>query len=552
MPRDRARRWTFSRRGWWPALRTLVALLAVAALTSSCMSTAGGTPVGGSNGTGGTLRIAMSASNIPFPATPPDQGYEGYRFVGNNIYDGLTKYNLNQSATIPTPQPALATSWSLSPNRLTWTFHLRQGVTFQDGTPFNADAVIFQLNRENNPKFRYYDTLSAPRAATYLLFFKSWHKIDNYTVSITTTKPYAWLLYDLAHIYFPSPSVVRKYGNANYNQHATGTGPFIMTKYIDGQVMELSANDHYWGGRPKLNKIVLYPQPVAASRLAMLQSNGVDWAEVPSPDALSQLKSQGYQVFMGKYPHGIMPRFNLFRAPFKGNVKLRQALNYALNRQGTAALINNVGYPAKQYVYPGHPTYDPNFAGYTYDPQKARQLLAQAGYKPGQLHLRFAYPTGGSGNMFPDPMMQQLQADFKAIGVDVTLMPMEWSTILSIGLTGLNSPQWSNIDILWSSPAAGQEPDGYLLNFLCNRPGNQPNATGLCNPAIDQNYLAASGAFDPQKSNMYLQQMMDAAVKDADFLFWMHDLNLRVMSPRVHGYVQPKSWWVDFTKIWVG
>jgi ABC-type transport system substrate-binding protein len=543
MSRERARR---------AVLVKVVALLAAVSLTSACMAVAGGTPAPGRNGSGGTLRIAMSASNIPFPATPPDQGYEGYRFVGNNIYDGLTRYNLDQSATIPTPRPALATSWTLSPDNLTWTFHLRRGVTFQDGTPFDADAVIFQFNREDDPKFAYYDTLSASRGATYFLFFKSWHKIDDYTVSVTTTQPYAWLLYDLAHIYFPSPAVVKKYGNADYNQHATGTGPFIMTRYVDGQVMELTANDHYWGGRPKLDKIVLYPQPVAASRLAMLQSNGVDWAEVPSPDALSQLKSQGYQIFMGEYPHGIMPRFNMFRAPFKDNLELRQALNYALNRQGVAALINNVGYPANQYVYPGHPNYDPNFPGYYYDPARARQLLAEAGYKPGQLHLKMAYPTGGSGNMFPDPMMQQLQADFKAIGVDVELLPMEWSTILTIGLTGLNAPEWSDIDILWASPAAGQEPDGYLQTFLCQRPGNQPNAAGLCNPAIDQAYFAASESFDPKESNADLQRMMDVALKDADFLFWMHDLNLRVMSPRVHGYVQPKSWWVDFTRIWVG
>lgn len=527
-------------------------LLAVALLVSGCMGVAGGSPAQGHDGQGGTLRIAMSAGNIPLPATPPDQGYEGYRFVGNNIYDGLTRYNLDQSASIPTPQSALATSWTVSPDKLTWTFQLRRNVSFQDGTPFNADAVIFQLNREDNPKFEWYDSLASSRAAQYLLFFKSWKKIDDYTVSITTTQPYAWLLYDLAHIYFPSPSVVMKYGNANYNQHATGTGPFIMTKYIDGQVMELTANPNYWGGRPKLDKLVLYPQPEPASRLAMLQSNSVDWAEVPSPDALPLLGKEGYQIFMGQYPHGIMPRFNMFRPPFQNNPKLRQALNYALNRPGVTALINRVGYSAKQYVYPGHPDYDPNFPGYDYDPQKARQLLAEAGYQPDQLTLRFAYPTSGSGNMFPNPMMQQLQADFKAVGVNVLLEPMEWSTILSIGLTGLNKPEWSNIDILWASPAAGQEPDGYMTTFLCRRPGNQPNATGLCDPQIDQHFLAASAQFDPEMSHQDLQKMMDVALQNADFLFWMHDLNLRVMSPKVHGFVQPKSWWVDFTKIWVG
>jgi peptide/nickel transport system substrate-binding protein len=495
------------------------------------------------------LRIAMSAGNIPFPSTPPNEGYEGYRFVGNNIYDGLTRLDLDQNKTIPEPVPGLASSWDISKDQLTWTFHLRKGVRFHDGTPFDADAVVFQFDRMLATKSKYYDAVDAPRYAQYLRFVKSYEKVDDHTVAVRTSQPYAWLSWDLAHFFFPSPAVVRKYGNDAYNAHATGTGPFRMTRYVDGEIMELTANQDYWRGTPKLDKIVLYPQPEAASRLSALQSAEVDWAEVPSPDAIDQLKSEGYRVYLGQYPHGIMPRFNLFRKPFKGNLKLRQALNYALDRESTAALVNNVGYPAKQYVYPGHPDYAPDNPGYSYDPAKARRLLAEAGYQPGELKLNFAYTTGGSGNMFPDVMMQKLQADFKAVGVEVNLLPMEWNTIITIGLEGLNAPQWSNIDILWSSPAAGMMPSGYTLAFLCQRPGGVPNAAGMCNPAVDRAYLKAAATFDEAKSHEYLQQMMDAAVKDADFLFWMHDLNLRVMSPRVHGYVKPKSWWVDFTKI---
>ncbi|MBE1613173.1 ABC transporter substrate-binding protein [Actinopolymorpha pittospori] len=526
----------------------VLAMVALAACGGGGDRAASGTA---HKGSGGTLRIAMSAGNIPFPATPPNEGYEGYRFVGNNIYDGLTRLNVEQAKEIATPHPALATSWRISPDKLTWTFTLREGVTFHDGTPFDADAVLFQFERVKNPGFELYADVDAPRYATYFRYFRTWKKIDDHTVALTTTQPYAWVLWDLAHIYFPSPTAVRKYGNDNYNAHASGTGPFRMTKYVDGEVMELSANEKYWRGRPKLDKIVLYPQPEAAARMSALQSAEVDWAEVPSPDALDQLKGDGFRIYLGKYPHGIMPRFNMFRPPFKGNLKLRQALNYALDREGTAALINNVGYPAKQYVYQGHPDYDSSFPGYTYDPAKAKRLLAEAGYRPGELKLTMGYTTGGSGNMFPEPMMQKLQADFKAVGVDVELKPMEWNTLITVGLEGLDKQQWSDIDILWASPAAGMTPNGYSTTFLCERPGGLPNAAGMCNPDVDRNYLAAASSFDQKQSQADLRAMMDAALKDADFLFWMHDLNLRVMSPKVHGYVQPKSWWVDFTKIWV-
>jgi peptide/nickel transport system substrate-binding protein len=530
-------------------LTTLTALLAgLVLLLSGCASApdleAGAPP-------GGVLRIAMSSSNVPFPSTPPNEGYEGYRFVGNNIYDGLTRLNLDQADTLPTPQPALAQSWE-STDLQTWTFHLRQGVRFHDGTPFDADAVIFQFDRLRNRDFPFYDATSAASAAASFRFFASWRKVDDATVEIRTTQPYAWLPWDLTTILFPSPTVVRAFGNQDYNQHASGTGAFRMTRYVDGEYMELTRNDDYWREPAKIGRIVLYPQPEAASRLSMLQSGEVDWAEVPSPDSVQQLRSEGYQVELGRYPHGIMPRFNMFRAPFKDNLALRQALNYALDREGTAALLNNVGYPARQYVYDGNPSYDPAVPGYTYDVAKAEALLAQAGYARDQLTITMAYPTGGSGNMYPDVMMQKLQADFAAIGVKTVLRPLEWNTIISIGLDGLNASQWSDIDILWASPAAGMMPPGFNVTFFCQRPGGLPNAAGMCDPRIDDALSTAARQRDPESQYAYLRQMMDVAIDQAYFLFWMHDLNLRVLTPRVHGYVHPQSWWVDFTIISLG
>jgi len=529
-----------------PALSFVLALLLVVLAGCASAQPSGPPP------SGGELRIAMSAGNIPFPSTPPNEGYEGYRFVGNNIYDGLTRLNLDQASTLPSPQPSLAESWTMSKDLTTWTFKLRQGVKFHDGTTFDADAVIFQYDRLRTKTFQYYDTKSAASAAALFRYFKSWRKIDNRTVEIKTTKPYAWLPWDLAGIFYPSPSVVKQYGNNDYNKHASGTGPFRMTKYVDGEEMELTRNDDYWRVPVKLGRIVLYPQPEPASRLSMLQSGEVDWAEVPSPDSVDQLKKEGYQIEMGKYPHGIMPRFNMFRAPFKDNLVLRQALNYALDREGTAALLNNVGYPATEYVYDGNPSYTKNTPGYSYDVEKAKKLLAEAGYQPGQLTLTMAYPTGGSGNMYPDTMMQKLQADFAAIGVTTVLKPMEWNTIISIGLDGLQAKQWDDIDILWASPAAGMMPTGFSASFFCNRPGGLPNAAGLCDPKIDAALTAASQQADVASQYKYLQKMMDVALQNAYFLFWMHDLNLRVVTSNVHGYVQPQSWWVDFTQITVG
>ena len=540
-------------------LRGVALVLTMLMLLVACggSSDSAGTPAAGEGaassdgggGAGGTLKIAMSAGNVPFPATSPNEGYEGYRFVGNNIYDGLTRLNLDQDKELPTPQPALATSWDISADKLKWTFHLRDDVTFQDGTPFNADAVIFQWDRVTKKDSKYYSVADSAFSGLWFRFVASYKKIDDSTVEVTTTQPYAWLTYDMLHVYYPSPTVVRTVGNKDYNQHATGTGPFKMTRYVDGEVMELTANRDYWRGPPKLDKIVLYPQPEPASRLAALQAGEVNWAEVPSPDAIDQLKADGYQVFMGQHP-AIMPMMNQFRPPLN-DVRVRKALNYAIDRKGTVALLNNAGAPANQYVYPGHPDYVKDHPGYSYDPDKAKKLLAEAGYKPGQLKLKFAYTTGGSGNMYPGVMMEKIQSDFKAVGVQTQLMPMEWNSLITVIVDGLAKPEWSDIDILWSSPAAGMVPTGYAFSHLCEFAEGAPNAAGYCNPKADAAYKAAAASFDVDQQHKFLQDMNRVVLDDAAFLFWVYDRNLRVLAPEVHGYTHAQSWWVDFTTIWV-
>jgi peptide/nickel transport system substrate-binding protein len=247
-----------------------------------------------------------------------------------------------------------------------------------------------------------------------------------------------------------------------------------------------------------------------------------------------------------------MPEMNEFRAPLN-NLTLREALNYAIDRNATVAVINGTGLPASQYVQPGSPYYIPNDPAYTYDPAKAKTLLAEAGYGPGKkpLNLTMAYTSNGSGNMFPEPMMEELQASFKAIGVNLTIVPIEWDTFLTISTTGgLSAPQWSKYDIVWSSPAAGMLPTGFERTFLC-KVGTATNVFGYCDPKADAAFNQASATFDIAGQDKLIQQMEKIAQDHAAFLYWVTDRNLRVMAPKVHGYIQAWSWWVDFTKIWV-
>ncbi len=359
------------------------------------------------SGSGGTLRIAMSAGNIPIPDTFVTEGGEGWRFVGVNVYDKLLNWDTDQGETVPEVIPGLAESWTRSADNLTWTFKLRQGVKFHDGTDFNADAVVFTFDRLMKKDSEFYaDTLRA-LGASFLAAIADYRKVDDFTFEITTNKVWSFLQFDVAAINIVSPTAVKTYGNKDYAQHAIGTGPFKIDKYVDGQVMELVPNEDYWGRVPKLDRLVLFPMPEPATRLAALQSGQVDWAEVPPPDAIEQLKSAGYNVLLKQYPHAIYYGFNTRKAPFD-NPKVRQAIAYGIDRDGIVSIIQGAGAPATQLMYEGNPWRDTTFEGYSYDPEKAKALLAEAGVSG--LKMTIAYPTSGSGNMWPGPDEREVPA----------------------------------------------------------------------------------------------------------------------------------------------
>ena len=503
------------------------------------------------DGQGGTLTIGMSSGNIPYPNTPPNEGYEGYRFVGNNIYDALTGFNLDQGEEIPGLIPGLAERWELSDDQMTWTFYLREGVTFHDDTPFNAQAVEFALNRVTNEDFEYFASNLFGASRTFTQEIESFEVIDDYTIEIKTRRPFSFLPEDLAHIYIPSPTAVQTYGNEEYINHATGTGPFKVTSYIDGEVLELAANEDYWGGRPKLDNLVLRPFPEPASRLAALLSGDIDWAEVPPPDALDQLYDQDYNVLLHPYPHTIVLAVNNEEGPFS-DVRVRQAIQYAIDREGMCeSLLNGACVPAYQFLYEGHPWYNEEFGNtYERDLDKARELLAEAGYADG-LTLRMAYPTGGSGNMWPGPMMEYMQSNFKEIGVEMEIVPLEWNNVIGIGRSGLNAPENQQYDGNFVSWAQIQPSS--LTRFTTPRipPNGCCNSMHYSSPEADAFHDQAVLEFDPAKRDELLSQMMGVAAEESAVIYVVHDLNLRVLNPDVRGFVQPRSWWADFKEVWV-
>lgn len=517
----------------------IVVVLALASVTlGACArsdSAASGKP--------GVLTIGMTASEIPNldSALSFNQGYEGLRFVGFQLYDGLTRYDLSRGDAVPAVVPGLAQSWDVEPSGTAWTFHLRPGVTFTDGTRLDADAVVFNLDRHINKQSRHYHPELAGMSSLSIAGIKSYAKVDDMTVRIDTNGPWAHLPGDLTTVFMASPAAVLKYGNAGFGAHPVGTGPFKFVSEKRGRELVLDANAHYWAGAPKLSRLVLRPMPDELARVAALRAGEVNWIEAPSPDNLPPLRSAGYRVLTNSYDHVWPWILDTKRGPLK-DPRVRRALNLAINReQMSTDLLRGAADPAWQLAPRASTANTPEGNTFGYDPAGARALLAQAGYPDG-FSMSVSYPTGGSGNMQPGPMNEELRSDLAAVGIRVELRPIEWSTLLASFLAGripddanaLNISLTFVQELMWGTVFDSHSP---------------LNVGHYVNPDVDRLLAAAVSTFDPAKRATIYADIVRLLDRDAAWLVVVNDRNPRALATNVDGFVQPQSWFVDLTTI---
>jgi len=507
-------------------------------------------------GKGGTLRIGMTAADIAYTAGIPDQGFEGYRFVGYQLYDALVRWDLSQGERLPDIAPALAESWELDKNDVhRWVFKLRRGVKFHDGSDFNADAVIWNWDKIRNKEAPQYDTKQAGEVAPRLTTIKSYKKIDDYAVEFTTTQPSSFVLFQLIYVLYSSPAQWDKVGKdwRAFAANPSGTGPFKMTRFVPRERAEYEPNKEYWDKIrvPKVDKVVLLPMPEPTTRLAALRTGQVDWIEVPPPDAIPLLKQSGFQIALRSYPHVWPHSLNLKQAPWD-NKLVRQAANYAIDREGICkSLLNDTCIPATGVVYPGHPWFGKPAFTYTYDVKKAKELMKQAGFEGKRVKTSFLISTSGSGQMLPLPMNEFVQENLREIGIDVELLPIEWNTLTSWIRKGFaeEHEKTGAMNVSFNF----LEPFSAFVRFFhsASVPPKSLNIMYYINPEADKLIEAAQAAFDPKERDALLGKLHAMVVEDAPWLFVVHDLNPRALSPKVKGFVQPQSWFVDLTLPWM-
>lgn len=503
---------------------------------------------------GGTLRIAMTTSDIPTTGGIPDNGSEGGRFAGYPIYDGLVNWDFTKTDKPAGLTPGLAVSWSVdATDKTKWTFKLRPGVKFHDGSPFTAADVVWNLDRHLNETAPHFDKVQAPTYRTYTNTIARYEATDDQTVVIWTKEPYSLLDYLISRVFIVSPRGYAKAGNWLAFQAApSGTGPFKVDKVTPRTSIELSRNADYWDKTrvPKLDRLVLLPIPDSNTRTAALRSGQVDWIEVPAPDSIPSLKSAGFQIVTKPYPHIWSWRMNTTdTSPFR-DVRVRRALNYALDRDAMVSLLNGTATPAIGIYPPDNPYFGNPKHRYKYDPELAKAMLKEAGYGPGKpLEVVVNLPTAGSGNMVPQAMAEFVQQSLGEIGVKVKYEVSDWGVVLknmreAAGTKG--SPHRDAIN-------HGQ-PFGDPSNMVSSHSGRQFPPSGgnwglFKDETVDKYLDALILEFDPAKQTELMAKAHEALVDAAPRLFVVHDLNPRALAPKVKGFVQAQSWYQDFTQV---
>lgn len=502
------------------------------------------------------LRIGMTLADIPVTTSQPNQGAEGWRFIGATLYDGFINWDLTSADKSSGLVPALATSWEADPaDRRRWTFKLRQGVKFHDGTPWNADAAIWNIVKLVDTKAPQYDAAQVAQTFGRMNGVESYRKVDDYTVELVTKQPDALIPYYFARIFFASPTQWEKVGR-NWNEFAkapAGTGPWKLAKLIPRERAELVKNTDYWDKNriPKIDRMVLLPIPDAVNRTSAMLAGQLDWVEAPAPDLVPALKNAGMQIITNSYPHTWPYWFSrLDDSPFR-DIRVRKALNLAIDREGLVTLLGGFAKPAVGQFTPGHPWFgNPTFK-IGYDPAAAKKLLAEAGYSAAKpLKFTALITAAGSGQMQPLPMNEFIQANLKAVGVDVQFSVIEWNAMTTRRAIGAQAAENKGIHA-HNNSWAWWDPDFGLVGLLDS--GKIPplgnNWMNVRNPEFDELCEKIRNEFDAKKQDALVAQLHTKMVDDATWLWVVHDLNPRALSPKVKGFVQAQHWIQDFSPV---
>ncbi len=468
------------------------------AASSGSAPAASGAQTGGSSPSGGPRRVTEVLGSEVISISPYGDSASPTYGMWMHVFEPLIAYNEQAGQN----EPLLATSWS-NPDPNTWEFKLREGVKFHDGSDFTADDVVHSYKRMRD------DQTSAQRST-----FKNVDAIqavDRYTVRVHTKEPDAALIFRLNNRMITSKTVYDKYGSGEEaDKHPIGTGPWVFKEFVPGQRVVLEKNPSYWGTERQatFDELVVRFMKEPQAAVTALMNGEVDLIPNVPPQLVDQVANSG-RTHIASAP-GTRLMFLGMNSAYKpwDNVKLRQAVNYAIDKEGIVkGILSGRAHVLKTPIGPGMYAYDPNLQPqYTYDPAKAKQLLAEAGY-PNGLDVELQSP---SGRYLKDKEIAEAIVNMLGqVGIRARLVTPEWGKI------------WPDIQA-GRSPfyllgrGAVEDPGEYLEQYF--KTGITPRVN-FSDAQVDADLEAAAREFDPPKRVALLHKAMSRIMDQAPMVF---------------------------------
>jgi peptide/nickel transport system substrate-binding protein len=524
------------------------ATIAALALAGCVASERGDNDSEGSGDVDGTFVFAASSDPASLDPAFAQDG-ESFR-VSRQIFEGL----VGTEPGTADPAPLLAESWESSEDGMSHTFTLKEDVTFQDGTPFNAEAVCVNFDRWYNwtglaasEAFGYYyNKLFKGYADTAAdAVYKSCTPDGDYSVTIELNKPFAGFVASLSLPSFAmqSPSAMQEFGadevggSAEAPQlseyamgHPVGTGPYSFEEWAPGEQVTLKAYDGYWGDAGQIDEIIFRTIDDPTARRQALESGSIDGYDLVGPADTKALEDDGFTM-VSRPPFTILYLAFNQAIPELQDPKVREALSYAVDKDALISQVLPEGTEkAIEFVPEVVNGYNPDVTTYDYDPEKAKELLAEAGYdEANPLKLTFNYPVNVSRPYMPDPeqIFTVLSSQLADVGVETTPVSEEWVEYLD-RTTGTSD---HGIHLLgWTGDY--NDTDNFVGVFF----GQQSSEWGFDNPELFQKLNEARGVSNLEDQTALYEEINEMVAQFIPGVPLAHPAPTLAFDPRVESY----------------
>jgi len=461
------------------------------------------------------------------------------------IYNRLVEFKRGTTKVVP----ALAKSWSVSSDGLTYTFRLRKGVKFQttkNFTPsrdFNADDVLFSFERQLDKKhpyykvsggaYEYFNSMDMPN------LIKSIEKVNDYRVRFHLNHPEAPFIANLGMDFASILSAeyadkMMKAGTPEkVDLNPVGTGPFQLVAYQKDAVIRYKAYPDYWEGKAKIDKLIFAITPDASVRYQKLKANECQVMPYPNPADIAQMqKDPAIKVLQQEGLNVGYLAFNTQKKPFTDK-RVRQALNMAINKKAIIdAVFQGAGKIAKNPIPPTMWSYNNSVKDYRYSPKKAKKLLAEAGYPNGFSTDIWAMPVQRPYNPNARRMAELIQADFAKVGVKAKIVSYEWGEYLK------RSKKGEHQTVLLGWTGDNGDPDNFMFVLLgCEAAKDSANRARWCNPTFNDLLVRAKQTSNMAQRTQYYKAAQLVFKDEAPWVTIAHSIVFMPMRKEVTGYL---------------